>query len=227
MIRPLYLRRVSSHRQTMNNYYRAQAGFYDATRWMFLYGRETLINHSDIRPGDRVLEIGCGTGRNFNAIQRRLNGTGELIGIDCSAPMLRKAGDRVRQNSWKNVRLLDLEYGKEPVTRGRADVVLFSYSLSMIPDWTMALACAQSELWAGGRIGVVDFSRPANSSRPFAEWLAINHVNVDRPYEEKLRSLFDETRHSRHDAWAGLWSFYLFVGSRRRFSMTRGKRKVA
>jgi S-adenosylmethionine-diacylgycerolhomoserine-N-methlytransferase len=226
MIKPLYLRTGSSHRQTMNNYYRVQSRFYDATRWMFLYGREALIKHADIRPGDRVLEIGCGTGRNFNAIQRRLDGTGEVIGVDCSAPMLRTAGDRVRRHGWKNVRLLDLEYGKEPVTRGRADVVLFSYSLSMIPDWTMALACVQSELYAGGRIGVVDFSKPANSSRHFAEWLAINHVNVDRPYEDKLRSLFDVTRHSRHDAWAGLWSFYLFVGSRRTASMTLSNKEA-
>jgi S-adenosylmethionine-diacylgycerolhomoserine-N-methlytransferase len=163
MIRPHYLRKGSSHRQTMTNYYRAQSRFYDATRWMFLYGREALIRHAGIQPGDRVLEIGCGTGRNFNAIQRRLDGTGEIIGIDCCAPMLRTAGERVRRNGWKNVRLLDLEYGKEPVTLGRSDVVFFSYSLSMIPDWTMALACAHSELWAGGRIGVVDFSKPANS----------------------------------------------------------------
>jgi S-adenosylmethionine-diacylgycerolhomoserine-N-methlytransferase len=85
MITPHYSRKGSSHRQTMNNYYRAQSRFYDATRWMFLYGREALIRHTDIRPGDRILEIGCGTDRNFDSIQRRLNGTGEIVGIDCSA----------------------------------------------------------------------------------------------------------------------------------------------
>src|SRR5262245_40801824 len=98
----------------MTNYYSAQSSFDDATRWMFLYGRETLIRRIDIRPGDRVLEIGCGTGKNFEAIQQRLRGSGEVIGIDCSLPMLDKARQRVRERGWKNVRLMDLEYGMEP-----------------------------------------------------------------------------------------------------------------
>jgi S-adenosylmethionine-diacylgycerolhomoserine-N-methlytransferase len=209
-----YLRKARTHRQTMTNYYGAQARIYDATRWMFLYGRQTLIDQIDIRPGDRVLEIGCGTGKNFEAIQCRLNGTGELIGVDCCAPMLDKAGERVLQNNWTNVRLIDLEYGKEPITRGKADVVLFSYSLSMIPDWNMALACAHSELWAGGLIGVVDFCKPANASKWFADWLAVNHVDAGQPYEEGLVKLFRPVRHLRYNAWAGLWSFYLFIGTR-------------
>src|SRR5262245_44015791 len=147
------------HRQTMTKYYAVQSHIYDATRWAFLYGREALVAQLNIRPGDRVLEIGCGTGKNFDVIQERLQGSGELIGIDCSRPMLDRACRRVQENGWKNVRLLYMEYGKETITRGRADVVLFSYSLSMIPDWKLALACAQSELWPGGNIGVVDFCK--------------------------------------------------------------------
>jgi len=196
----------------MTNYYRTQSHFYDATRWIFLYGRRRLVEKLDIHLGERVVEIGCGTGANFSAIQRELRNSGELIGVDCSTPMLRKAAERVRRNGWTNVRLVDLEYGKETITRGKADVVLFSYSLSMIADWEIALACAHSELWPGGRIGILDFCRKANNSNWFAEWLAVNHVQVDRPYEEELRRLFTERTYMRYDAWAGLWSFYLFVG---------------
>ncbi|HYR87094.1 MAG TPA: methyltransferase domain-containing protein [Terriglobia bacterium] len=217
-MKPRYLRKQPDHRQTMTNYYHPQAGLYDSTRWIFLYGRERLIQQLDIRPGERVLEVGCGTGKNFDAIQQRLQGTGEVIGVDCSKPMLRKAAERVREKGWKNVRLVDMEYGKEPVTRGKADVIVFSYSLSMIPDWELALACAQSELWPGGRIGVVDFYKSANGSRWFEEWLAVNHVNVERPYEERLRQFFRKSVYMRSDAWAGLWSFYLFIGVRPAFS---------
>lgn len=217
-MKPRYLRKGPNHRQTMTNYYQAQARFYDATRWIFLYGRERLVQQLDIRPGDRVIEVGCGTGKNFEAIQARLQGAGELIGIDCSRPMLDVAAERVRRKGWSNVRLVDLEYGKEPITRGRADVVMFSYSLSMIPKWELALACAQSELWPGGKIGVVDFYRPSNGSKWFTDWLAVNHVNVDQPYEDRLRAYFRKNTYMRCDAWAGLWSFYLFVGSRAVFS---------
>ena len=203
------------HRQTMTAYYRIHSHFYDATRWAFLYGRRRLVEKLEILPGERVIEIGCGTGANFAAIQAKLGNTGELIGIDCSAPMLNKAAERVRKNGWTNVRLLDLEYGKETITRGRADAILFSYSLSMIADWELALACAHSELWPAGRIGVLDFCRSTNSSNLFAEWLAINHVQVARPYQQKLAQLFHERAHMRYDAWAGLWSFYLYLGSKR------------
>jgi S-adenosylmethionine-diacylgycerolhomoserine-N-methlytransferase len=203
------------NRQTMTAYYRIHSHFYDATRWTFLYGRRRLVEQLNIVRGERVIEIGCGTGANFASIQERLGNTGELIGVDCSAPMLRKAAERVGKNKWTNVRLLDLEYGKETITRGRADVVLFSYSLSMITNWELALACAHSELWPGGRIGVLDFCKSANSSDLFAEWLALNHVQANRPYQNKLSRLFQEHSHMRYDAWAGLWSFYLYTGSKR------------
>jgi S-adenosylmethionine-diacylgycerolhomoserine-N-methlytransferase len=200
----------------MTNYYKIQSHFYDSTRWAFLYGRKRLIEELDIRRGECVVEIGCGTGANFRTIQNRLQNTGELIGIDCSAPMLRKAEQRALQNGWTNIHLRDLEYGMEPVTDGRADVVLFSYSLSMIEDWRSALHCAQSELRPGGRAGVLDFCRTENSSAWFAKWLDVNHVAADRPCPEELHALFDKNTYLRYDAWAGLWSFYLFVGLRRR-----------
>ena len=226
-MRPSYLRKGSSHRETMTNYYSVQSHFYDCTRWAFLYGRKRLIEKLDIRPGERVVEIGCGTGANFGAIQAGLRNTGELIGIDCSGPMLRKAEQRAQENGWSNVRLLDLEYGKETVTQGQADVVLFSYSLSMVEDWQRALSCALSELRPDGRVGVLDFcakrkrdsaqpqEKSENSSNWFTGWLAMNHVQADRPYQEELSRLFEERSYTRYDAWAGLWSFYLFVGGRR------------
>jgi ubiquinone/menaquinone biosynthesis C-methylase UbiE len=221
-VKARHLRSTGGHRQVMTSRYRRQSAFYDATEWKFtfLYGREALVEQMDIHPGDRVLEIGCGTGRNFDAIQRRLMGSGELIGIDCSRPMLEKASTRIREKGWTNVRLMDLDYGKEPITRGRADAVLFSYSLSTIRDWKLALACAQSELWPGGRIGVVDLCEPASNSKWLSDWLALNHVHLDRPYESVLRRLFRESMHRRSNAWAGLWSFYLFVGVRRSFSIS-------
>jgi len=196
----------------MVNYYSVQSGLYDATRWMFLYGRDTMIEQVGIGRGDCVLEIGCGTGKNFQAIQRRLQGSGQLIGVDCASPMLDKAARRTQEKGWKNVRLMDMEYGIEPIAGGHADVVLFSYSLSMFVDWKLALSCARSELRPGGRIGVVDFCSSDNNSRLFAEWLAVNHVQVDRPYEIELRRLFCERTHQQYSAWGGLWSFYLFAG---------------
>jgi len=205
---------MTTHRQTMTNYYRIQSGIYDASRWTFLYGRSRIIDCLRIQPGERVMEVGCGTGSNFEMIQTCLQGAGELTGVDCSAPMLRKASQRVRTNGWQNVLLIDHEYGAESITRGGVDVVLISYSLSMIPNWEKALASAQLELRPGGRIGVVDFCKPANSSKLFSDWLAVNHVRTDQPYEQRLQETFEQKTHYRYNAWAGMWSFYMFIGER-------------
>jgi S-adenosylmethionine-diacylgycerolhomoserine-N-methlytransferase len=199
----------------MTKYYALQSHFYDATRWAFLYGRKRIVRELNIQAGERVVEVGCGTGANFSAIQDKLQNSGELIGVDCSAAMLHKAKERVQRNGWTNVRLTDMEYGYQRVTTGQADVVLFSYSLSMIADWEKALACAQSELRPGGRIGVLDFCKTKHSSKWFSKWLAINHVHADRPSELTLWRLFDEQIHVRCNAWAAVWAFYLFVGIRR------------
>ena len=63
----------------MTNYYRTQSHFYDATRWIFLYGRRRLIEKLNIHPGERVIEIGCGTGANFSAIQSELRNSGDAM----------------------------------------------------------------------------------------------------------------------------------------------------
>jgi len=205
---------MTTQRQTMTNHYRIQSGIYDPSRWTFLYGRHRVIDCLRIQPGDRVLEIGCGEGINFEMIQQCLQGCGELTAVDCSAPMLRKASQRVRTNGWKNVLLIDHEYGIESITRGEIDVVLMSYSLSMILNWEEALNSALMELRPGGRIGVVDFCKPPKSSNLFSDWLEKNHIRTDPPYEQKLLTTFEKKTHLRYNAWAGLWSFYMFVGAR-------------
>ncbi len=193
--------------------------FHDVTRSVFLYGRQSLVEQLDIRPGELVVEVGCGPGSNFDFIQEQLRGAGEIIGVDYSEAMLLKAEEHVRGRKWKNVRLVKMEYGRETVTRGKADVVLFSYSLSMIPEWELALACARTELWPAGRIGVVDFCKPAAGSTWFAEWLAASHVDLNPPYEDRLHKSFRKTTHERCMAWAGLCSFYQFVGVRPPYSV--------
>jgi len=77
------------------------------------------------------------------------------------------------------------------------------------------LSCAVSELRPDGRVGVLDFCKAENSSNWFTGWLAMNHVQADRPYQAELSRLFEGRSYMRYDAWAGLWSFYLFVGGRR------------
>ena len=201
----------------MSGYYAWQSRIYDVTRWAFLFGREAILDKLQLKAGETVVEIGCGTGHNLQGIVKRIGEHGEVFAVDCAQPMLERCADRIRRNDWENVHLVDREYGVVPVTGGKADAVLMSYSLSMVPDWERAIECAFQELKVGGRIGVVDFCvvKPSLVSRAFEWWMTRNHVTVGRPYIQKLSSTFQPAQWRIERAFGGLWSYYLFVGERR------------
>ncbi len=56
---------ASSATELMNRTYRFQRHFYDFTRKYYILGRDRLIEQLNAGPADRILEIGCATGRNL------------------------------------------------------------------------------------------------------------------------------------------------------------------
>src|SRR5262249_15069300 len=100
----------ATHRNAMSKYYQLHAPIYDITRWMFLFGRKRIIRDLDLKKGETVVEVGCGTGKNFSTMRDAIGESGELIAVDCSDAMLRKARERVSAAGWKNVHIIDREY---------------------------------------------------------------------------------------------------------------------
>jgi demethylmenaquinone methyltransferase/2-methoxy-6-polyprenyl-1,4-benzoquinol methylase len=68
--------------------------------------RRDLVVELAPRPGEVILDVGCGTGRNFEQIQQTLGPTGRLIGIEQSPEMLAHARALVERNGWTNVELV-------------------------------------------------------------------------------------------------------------------------
>jgi S-adenosylmethionine-diacylgycerolhomoserine-N-methlytransferase len=200
----------------MSAYYAWHSPIYDATRWTFLHGRDAIVEDLNPKPGDVVLEIGCGTGRNLTNIRKRVGAEGIVLGVDCARAMIAVAKRRIGNNGWNNVSVLEREYGAAPGAPGQVDAILLSYSLSMIPSWPRIIHCACEELRPGGRIGVVDFCLDTRNALTlgFSRWLELNHVAVDRPYREQLSSVLSPLRCVTQQAFGGLWSFYRFLGER-------------
>lgn len=182
------------HAALMDRTYRRQRLIYDATRAWFLLGRDHLIAHLDVPPGGSVLEIACGTGRNLAHIGRRYPDA-RLYGLDISSEMLRSARAKLGGRA-------DLALGDACAFDGhglfgvdRFDRLVLSYSLSMIPEWPRAVACALDHLAPGGSLHIVDFGTqkrlPAVARTGLNAWLARFHVTPRHDLFERLDAVAD------------------------------------
>ena len=150
----------TGHGQLMDEVYRHQRYFYDFTRKYYLLGRDRLIRKLALAPRERVIEIGCGTARNLICMARRYP-EAQFFGVDASAQMLDTAyrqiigaglASRIKVTQGYAESLSPAQFGVPHFER-----TVFSYSLSMIPDWRGALAAALGSLAPQGRLHVVDF----------------------------------------------------------------------
>jgi S-adenosylmethionine-diacylgycerolhomoserine-N-methlytransferase len=143
----------------VRKYYDRVAPYYDLTRLPFLLGRARVVSHLDLKPGHHVLEIGAGTGHNIRPILNKI-GDGRLTLLDFSDRMLRKA--RSKFPSHGQVRYVASDASHFHL-RTQFDRILFSYSLSLVPDPVSVLRTARKHLSQDGHISIVDFG-------PMAGW---------------------------------------------------------
>ena len=168
----------------MNRTYRHQRYIYDFTRKYYLLGRDRLIAEIEARDGARVLEIGCGTGRNLIVAARKYPGA-QCFGIDVSTEMLNSAiGAISRAGLTARIRIAHGDATRfDPDSLfgiARFDRIFISYSLSMIPQWRGVIDTAVSLLAPDGELRIVDFggqeSLPGAIRWLLRRWLAMFHV---------------------------------------------------
>jgi len=188
---------MTSHATAMDRMYRHTRHIYDLTRKPYLLGRDRLIAELGLEAGGSVLEMGCGTGRNLIAAARTYP-KAELYGFDISEEMLKTAKAAVRRAGLADrIHLVegDATAFDAAAAFGRAafDRVYFSYALSMVPPWRVALAHGLALTNPGGRFSVVDFGCCEGLGRlPRAilhGWLMLFHVTPRAALEDEIKAL--------------------------------------
>ena len=87
--------------------YQRFAADYDSAMGFLDRVRAAAFEHLDLKPGESVLDLGCGTGISFERLHRDVGPQGRIIGLEFSPEMLELARRRVEHNGWSNVTLIE------------------------------------------------------------------------------------------------------------------------
>ena len=155
-------------------------------RWVGLAGyvekrvekvNDLLLARSAVAPGQKVLEVGCGTGAATVPLAETVGGTGEVVGIDVSEPMLAAARERISHSGLRNITLLQADAQVHAFEPNRFDLIASRFGVMFFADPTAAFRSLLGAIRPAGRLC-------------FACWAALEenrHWLI--PYEVVLRHL--------------------------------------
>lgn len=220
-----------THAERLERFYSSQADAYDGFRERLLQGRREMIESLPVKPGGVWVDMGGGTGHNVETLgERRLGELAKVYIVDLCPSLLGVARDRIRKHGWSNVEAVEGDATSFVPADGRADLVTFSYSLTMMPDWFRAVDHSVRLLRGGGHVGVVDFyvSRkhpaPGLTRHPWAarvfwqQWFAADNVFLNPDHLPYLESRFERLTLGEHRAKLPYMPlvrapYYIFTGS--------------
>ena len=225
--------RGNSHADRMENFYAGQAQAYDDFRRRLLQGRQQLWQQIGDQPGAVWVDLGGGTGANLEFFDPQvLARLKKIYVVDLAGSLLKVLEKRIQQHGWTNVVPVQADATTFRPSEGESQIVTFSYSLTMIPDWFAAIDNAHQMLQAGGLVGVVDFyvsrqhAAPQHvqhrwSTRSFwPMWFALDNVFPSSEHLPYLQQRFESLHLSESRAkvpylpW-GRVPYYTYVGRKR------------
>lgn len=161
-------------RQQARETYDRGARFYDlSVPLYYLAGmrvgrwRRLVVEALALRPGDTVVEIGCGTGLNFELLEQAIGRDGRIIGVDISDEMLKRAARRVRGAGWENVELVRCAAADYEFPQGVGGIVATGV-LNYEPAYDAVVERGAKALARGRRWVVLDYKMPGNWLRHLA-----------------------------------------------------------
>jgi|GEM_PF-133636 len=150
--------RGNNQEERLESFYKGQANHYDDFRKKLLPGRKEFFQKIDWDKVNHWIDLGCGTGQNLDFVPPdRLAKIKRIDLVDLSSSLLEVCQERIKKSKLRNARILKADVTEKLPLDDKADLITFSYSLSMISDWILAIENAQKHLRPNGQFAVVDF----------------------------------------------------------------------
>lgn len=105
-----------------------------------------------VRPGERVLDVGCGCGLTTIALAKRVGTEGSVIGIDISAPMLESARQRRLSARVENATFLNADAQTRDLSSLEVDLVFSRFGVMFFAEPVVAFRNLRTALRSGGRL---------------------------------------------------------------------------
>ena len=140
---------TTPHRAALAQY-RRRASVYDAELALLEPVRRKAIARLALKPGDTVLDAGCGTGLSLVQLHAAVGPRGRIVGVEQSPEMLARARECVKQHRWRNVTLIQAS-AEDATIEHRADAALFHFTHDILRD-PLALANLTQALRPGARV---------------------------------------------------------------------------
>lgn len=183
--------------------YRRRAGVYDLELAFFEPIRRLAISRLELRPGDVVFDVGCGTGLSLTMLRQRVGAKGRIVGIEQSPEMFEQARRRVARARWARV-TLTCSPVEDADLRIKADAALFHFTHDILqrPE---AIANVLSHLKPGARVVASGLKwaapwlmQPVNLLvLPAALRSVTSLTGMDRPWQRLQKQLGRMTVESR------------------------------
>jgi S-adenosylmethionine-diacylgycerolhomoserine-N-methlytransferase len=196
---------MSKTSSSLKSYYKFHSWIYDSTRWTFLFGRKKLHQYIPFESHEsfRLLEVGCGTGAVIRHLRKHFPNA-HLSGLDLSIDMLQIAQRKIGPD--EKVHLVHKAFGSDFKSEGKYDIVLMSYSLSMIKDqWEAIGEAVEEHLSAGGYFILLDFW--TSQYQWFRKWMGYHHVYMEAELPQWLSKNFQEHHFQVKEAYLNGWQY--------------------
>ena len=129
------------------------APLYDKVFGKIFYNRlEHVIENLGIPPSAKVLEVGAGTGTSFPAYPSHC----EIIGVDLAPDMLARARQKIQENGWTHIKIMEMDALELNFPDNTFDYVMAFHVVTVVPDPVRMIAEAKRVCRPGGRIVIVN-----------------------------------------------------------------------